>query len=76
MDRPFLQYGFLINDLLLHDRSRDEGLVQILIRAQSGVHAEFSPDGNHTVWGNADGSVSVCDWPMIRHHLGAIGLGW
>jgi WD40 repeat protein len=36
----------------------------------------FSRQGDLLAWGNADGSVSVCDLPRIRQELEALGLTW
>jgi WD40 repeat protein len=36
----------------------------------------FSPDGSHLAWGNADGTVNVCDIPEVQRRLAAVGLGW
>jgi len=35
-----------------------------------------SRDGRFIAWGNADGSVTVCDLPRIRERLRTIDLGW
>jgi WD40 repeat protein len=62
--------------LSLHDRHHDGRIVQIFTNTRSGYRAKFSPDGKHTAWGNGDGSVTICDWEMIRRRLNDIGLGW
>ncbi len=42
----------------------------------SGVQSQFSADGNTLVWGNADGSVIVCNVPEVQSRLNGVGLGW
>jgi eukaryotic-like serine/threonine-protein kinase len=37
---------------------------------------KFSPDGNHIVWGNQDGTVTVCDLNEVQRRLAGVGLGW
>jgi serine/threonine protein kinase/WD40 repeat protein len=36
----------------------------------------FSRDGHHLAWSNSDGTVSVCDLPLLRGRLSEIGLAW
>jgi serine/threonine protein kinase/WD40 repeat protein len=36
----------------------------------------FDVAGTHLAWGNADGSVNVCDIEAVRRRLTALGLGW
>ena len=60
-------------------RAGDRGSLIIL-----GLHGasfgtcgpEFSHNGKHLAWGNADGTVSVCQLQEIRERLAAAGLGW
>jgi WD40 repeat protein len=37
---------------------------------------EFSLDGSLLAWGNADGTVSLCDLEESRRQLSRLGLGW
>ncbi|HMF10900.1 MAG TPA: hypothetical protein VKE94_01300, partial [Gemmataceae bacterium] len=37
---------------------------------------QFSPDGTRIAWGNADGSVCLCDIEEVRRRLNDVGLGW
>jgi hypothetical protein len=61
----------------LFERGRDGPLVKILIADSTvSVYAEFSPDGAELVWGNPDGSVTLCDLPEIRRRLAGLGMGW
>ena len=43
---------------------------------QSSTHCEFSLDGRFVVWGNADGSIAVCNLVEMQHRLAEIDLGW
>jgi WD40 repeat protein len=46
---------------------------QVPIRSHS---LPFSPDGRFMTWGNADGTVSVCDLEEVRRRLAEVGLAW
>ena len=37
---------------------------------------KFSPDSNYLVWGNQDGTVTVCDLNEVQRRLAGVGLGW
>ena len=37
---------------------------------------QFSPDGTRIAWGNADGSVCLCDIEEVHRRLSDVGLGW
>lgn len=45
---------------------------------QSGADnvPRFSSDGNLFAWGNADGTVSLCNLPEVREHLAMLGMAW
>ena len=43
---------------------------------QSSIVDQFSDDGRLLAWGNADGTVLVCDIQAVRHKLAEVGLGW
>jgi hypothetical protein len=36
----------------------------------------FDSKGRWLTWGNADGTISLCDLPKIRAQLGRSGLAW
>jgi hypothetical protein len=59
-------------------RGRDaELLVRLAIDTSvSSVQSEFDAEGRLLVWGNVDGSVSVCDIPEVQRRLAELGLGW
>ena len=40
------------------------------------VRNEFSDDGRLLAWGNANGTVCVCDIQEVQHKLAEIGLDW
>ena len=42
----------------------------------TAVQPQFSADGNLLAWGNADGSVTICDMPEVQRRLADVGLGW
>jgi WD40 repeat protein len=46
---------------------------QVPIRSD---HSPFGPDGRFMTWGNADGTVCVCDVEEVRRRLAEVGLGW
>ena len=61
----------------IHDRQRTLPVLQIAITSNSvSVLIQFSPDGQQVVWGNSDGSVSVCDLDAVKHRLADVDLGW
>jgi hypothetical protein len=42
----------------------------------SSVVFPFSRDGRFLAWGNADGSVTVCNLEEVQRRLKEVGLGW
>jgi hypothetical protein len=36
--------------------------------------AVFGRDGNRIIWGNVDGTVTVCDLPAVNQRLAEFGL--
>ncbi len=42
----------------------------------SSRDAKFNVAGSHVAWGNADGTVLVCDLVEVQKRLAGIGLGW
>jgi hypothetical protein len=61
----------------LHEQGRDAPLLLVAINSSTfSVVTEFSPDGRHVVWGNSDGSVSVCDLDEVKRRLEKVDLGW
>jgi hypothetical protein len=63
---------------LLFDRDRPAPLVRIpQDDPRHDEISQFSPDDRHqVVWGNVDGTVTVCDLREIQRRLAAVGLGW
>jgi serine/threonine protein kinase/WD40 repeat protein len=61
----------------LHRRGEADPLVTLgtdtLI---AGDLAVFNVSGTHVAWGNADGTVTLCDIQEVRRRLAAVGLGW
>ena len=57
--------------LVLNERGRDVPLLRIVrdvsVSGSDGI--KFSPDGNHIVWGNQDGTVTVCDLNEVQRRL-------
>jgi WD40 repeat protein len=64
--------------LSLHRRGTERSLVTLAPNNMpSGTNgALFNVAGTHLAWGNADGTVTVCDIQEIRRRLAAVGLGW
>jgi serine/threonine protein kinase/WD40 repeat protein len=61
----------------VHERGRDSPLVTIAADLTPvGTHAEFSRNGRIAAWGEADGTVSVCNLVEVQRRLAEIGLGW
>lgn len=64
--------------LLLREQGRPSPLLRIVrdvwVSGSDGI--KFSPDGNHIVWGNQDGTVTVCDLDEVQRRLAGVGLGW
>ena len=40
------------------------------------TRATFSRDGTLVAWGDADGTVSVCNIPTVQRRLAELGMGW
>jgi WD40 repeat protein len=53
-----------------------ELLVNLGIDNLTTSEAQFSSDDRLVAWGNADGTVLLCDVPAIRSRLTEIGLDW
>jgi serine/threonine protein kinase/WD40 repeat protein len=51
-------------------------LVTLGIDFQVPSDTQFSDDGRLLAWGNADGTVMVCDHQEVQRHLAEVGLGW
>ena len=64
--------------VIVTDRSRPEPFLRIVRDVDaSGTDAmKFSQDGNQIIWGNQDGTVTVCDLNEVQRRLAGVGLGW
>jgi WD40 repeat protein len=63
--------------LSLHRRGEERPLITFTpYDLLSGASALFNVAGTHIAWGNADGTVTVCDIQEVRRRLAAVGLGW
>jgi hypothetical protein len=61
----------------LHEPGRATPLLTIAAEPMpSNTVGEFSRDGRIVAWGEADGTVSVCDLAEVQRRLAEIGLGW
>jgi WD40 repeat protein len=61
----------------VHEQGRKPPLRQVVINSTTlSVVTQFSPDGRHLIWGNSEGSVSVCDLDEVKHRLDKVDLGW
>jgi hypothetical protein len=45
-------------------------------RVYDNRFVNFSPDGIYLAWGEGDGTVTMCDLPLIQIKLAELGLGW
>jgi WD40 repeat protein len=48
----------------------------VLLDKDQGTSPVFSPNGDLVAWGNADGTISVCDLKQIHERLARAGLEW
>jgi serine/threonine protein kinase/WD40 repeat protein len=60
----------------LHRRGEEDAVVTLGTDNLNAGGQRFTPTGTHVLWGNADGTVTVCDIPEIQRRLAAVGLGW
>jgi hypothetical protein len=64
----------------LFEQDRRDPLVRFardLDRNAGGTErAEFSPDGQHLIWGNVGGSVTLVDLVEVNRRLSELALGW
>jgi WD40 repeat protein len=51
-------------------------VIGLAIDAHTAGSPECSRDGRYIAWGNANGSVTICDLRRIEARLREIGLGW
>jgi hypothetical protein len=62
---------------LLHRAGADAPLVALGIDAvRPNGQPVFSRQGDLLVWGDADGSVTVCNLQEVQSRLNEVGLGW
>jgi WD40 repeat protein len=66
------------NGVLLFRRGRTEPLITLGIDFSDfdSKFPQFNLAGTHLAWGNADGTVTVCDLPEINRRLKQVGLEW
>jgi hypothetical protein len=67
------------NELSLCRLEADDPLVSFDVGWDNSAFAfapSFSRDGSLLAWGNADGTVSLCDLENLRGRLNEIGMGW
>ncbi len=65
------------NQLSLVRRGEKDPVVALGIDVPySGTQKQFDLTGRRFAWGNVDGTVNVCDIPIVQRRLAAIGLGW
>jgi hypothetical protein len=62
--------------MLLFRRGRTEPLIALGIDSSDFRFPQFNLAGTHLAWGNADGTVTVCNLPEINRRLSEVGLGW
>lgn len=64
--------------LNLHRRGMERSLVTLAPDniANNVREALFNVAGTHVAWGNADGTVTVCDIQEVRRRLAAVELEW
>jgi hypothetical protein len=51
-------------------------LVTLGIDVVASNFVQFDPRGTQLAWGNADGTVTVCNLEEIRDRLSRAGLQW
>jgi hypothetical protein len=63
--------------LRLYQRGKERPLITLApYDLLSSKEALFNIADTHVAWGNADGTVMVCDIQEVRRRLAAVGLGW
>jgi hypothetical protein len=62
--------------LRLHRRGEERPLVTLAPYDLFSGEVLFNAAGTYLAWGNADGTVTVCDIQEVRRRLAAVGLGW
>ncbi|HJT32966.1 MAG TPA: protein kinase [Pirellulales bacterium] len=66
------QYGYDLYHL-----SRGVPLLKLGIDSLTSSYVtSFNAAGTHVAWGNADGTVALCDIPLVRRRLAELGLDW
>ena len=65
-------------EFILREQDRALPLLTIVrdVRFSGAEGMKFSPDGNQIVWGNHDGTVTVCDLNEVQKRLAPIRFGW
>lgn len=64
--------------ILLNQEGKTEPLLRIVrdIESSNLSGCGLSPDGDTIIWGNRDGTVTVCDLNEIQRRLAGVGLDW
>jgi hypothetical protein len=64
--------------IVLRERERPAPLLRVArdVEVAGAEGIKFSPDGNQIVWGNEDGTVTICDLNEVQRRLAEFGLGW
>jgi len=60
----------------LHYQGNSTPQIILGIDMEASTYPRFSQDGNLLIWGNRDGTVTVCDLPQIRSRLAEASLDW
>ncbi len=61
----------------IYEQGHKRPVVQIAINSGTpGILTQFSPDGRQVIWGDAEGSVSICDLDEVQRRLAEVDLGW
>ena len=67
--------GSMSGEYTLHDRDHAGPLLRVTDNSE-WTTSQFSPDGECVIWGNTDGSVTLCDLKEAQERLAEVGLGW
>ena len=62
--------------IVLREQGRPAPLLRFVPDVRRSGEFKFSQDGNHIVWGDQDGTVTVCDLNEVQRRLAGVGFGW